>query len=122
VPFQEEDIQMASDKSFIEFIVDQMGNAGYISQKKMFGEYAIYCDSKVVALVCDNQLFVKPTEDGRAYIGEIVEAAPYPGAKLYFLIEDKFEDREWISGLIKITAQALPFPKQKQTKTKRTNK
>ena len=96
---------MASDKSFIEFIVDQMGDAGCISHKKMFGEYAIYCDGKVVALVCDNQLFVKPTEGGRAYIGEIVEAAPYSGAKLYFLIEDAFEDREWISGLIKITAQ-----------------
>jgi hypothetical protein len=26
------------------------------------GEYAIYCNGKVVALVCDNQLFVKPTE------------------------------------------------------------
>jgi len=113
---------MASDKSFIEFIVDQMGNAGFISQKKMFGEYAIYCDGKVVALVCDNQLFVKPTEGGRAFIGEIIEAAPYPGSKLYFLIEDKFEDREWIGGLIKITAQELPIPKQKRNKTKGTNK
>jgi TfoX/Sxy family transcriptional regulator of competence genes len=113
---------MASDKSFIEFIVDQMGNAGFISQKKMFGEYAIYCDGKVVALVCDNQLFVKQTEGGRAYIGEIVEAAPYPGAKSYFLIEEKFEDREWIGGLIKITAQELPIPKQKRKKSKGTNK
>ena len=58
---------MASDKSFIEFIVDQMGDAGFISHKKMFGEYAIYCDGKVVALVCDNQLFIKPTDGGRAY-------------------------------------------------------
>ena len=88
----------------------------------MFGEYAIYCDGKVVALVCDNQLFVKPTEGGRAYIGNIVEAAPYPGAKLYCLIEDAFEDREWISGLIKITARELPIPKQKQSKTKGTSK
>jgi len=108
---------MASDKNFIEFIVDQMGNAGFISHRKMFGEYAIYCDGKVVALVCDNQLFIKPTEGGRAYIGNIVEAAPYPGAKLYFLIEDAFEDREWISNLIKITAQELPIPKQKRSKT-----
>jgi len=110
---------MASDKNFIEFIVDQMGDAGRIAPKKMFGEYAIYCDGKVVALVCDNQLFVKPTEGGRAYIGNIVEAAPYPGAKLYFLIEDACEDREWISGLIKITAQELPIPKQKRHKTKK---
>jgi hypothetical protein len=54
-----EGLRMASDKSFIEFIVDQMEDAGLISYKKMFGEYAIYCDGKVVALVCDNQLFVK---------------------------------------------------------------
>ena len=40
----------------------------------MFGEYAIYCDGKVTALVCDNQLFVKPMEAGRSFIGEVVEA------------------------------------------------
>lgn len=67
---------MASDRSFIDFLLDQMGNAGSISQKKMFGEYAIYCNGKVVALVCDNQLFLKPTESGRKYIGEPVEAPP----------------------------------------------
>ena len=27
----------------------------------MLGEYVIYCNNKVVALVCDNKLFVKPT-------------------------------------------------------------
>ena len=109
---------MATDKDFIDFIVDQVGPAGSISQKKMFGEYALYCDGKVVALVCDNQLFVKPTAGGREYIGAVVEAPPYPGAKLYFLIEDAFEDRDWISGLIKITAQELPVPKPKRGKTK----
>jgi len=104
---------MASDKSFVEFVVDQMGDAGTITYRQMFGEYAIYCDGKVVALVCDNQLFVKPTAKGRAYIENIVESAPYPGAKLYFLIEDAFEDREWIGGLIKITAQEVPLPKKR---------
>ncbi len=107
---------MSSDKSFIEFIVDQMEDAGTISSRKMFGEYAIYCDGKVVALICDSQLFVKPTEGGRAYICDVVKAEPYPGAKLYFLIEDKFEDREWISGLIRITAHELPMPKQKRSR------
>jgi len=115
-------IKMASDQSFVEFVADQMGNAGFISYKKMFGEYALYCGSKVVALICNNQLFVKPTESGRAYIGNPVEAPPYPGAKLYFLIEDAFEDQEWISGLIKITAQQLPPPKPKRRQTKETDK
>lgn len=108
---------MASDPNFIDFIADQIGDAGAISYRKMFGEYAIYCDGKVVALVCDNQLFVKPTEGGRAYIGDArVEAPPYPGAKMYFLMEDALDDREWISGLIRITAQMLPLPKEKRSK------
>jgi TfoX/Sxy family transcriptional regulator of competence genes len=113
---------LASDKSFIEFVADQMGDAGRISYKKMFGEYALYCEGKVVSLVCNNQLFVKPTDGGRAYIGDIVEAAPYPGAKLHFLIEESLENREWISGLIRITAQELPMPDQKKSKTKKARK
>ena len=107
---------MATDQEFMEFLADQMSGAGEISYRKMFGEYAVYCDGKVVALVCDNQLFVKPTSAGRAYVGEPTEAPAYPGAKNSFLIEDAFEDREWISELILITAKDLPTPKPKKTK------
>jgi len=107
---------MSSDQDFVEFVADQMAAAGNISYRKMFGEYAVYCDSKVVALICDNQLFVKPTQEGRSYIGNVCEAPPYPGAKMYFLIEDAYEDPEWISGLIRITAKQLPIPKPKGIK------
>lgn len=109
---------MSSDQSFVEFVTEQMGAAGNISYRKMFGEYAVYCNGKVVALICDDQLFVKPTEKGRSYIGNVCEAPPYPGAKLYFLIEDAYEDPEWISGLIRITASELPIPKPKGIKHK----
>ena len=107
-------IKMASDKKFVEFIADQIENAGIITYKKMFGEYALYSDGKVVALICDDQLFVKPTEGGRAYIKNVTEAPPYPGAKMSFLIDGRMEDREWISGLIRITAKELPAPKPKK--------
>ena len=86
--------RMASDISFVEFIVDQIQNAGKITYRKMFGEYAIYNDTKVIGLICNNQFFLKPTEGGRSFIGDVIEAPPYPGAKLHFLIEDKVEDRE----------------------------
>ena len=105
---------MASDKSFVEFIVDQIDNAGQITFKKMFGEYAVYCNGKVVALVCDNRLFVKPTVGGRAFIGNVDEVPPYTGAKPSFLIDDRFEDREWISNLIRITYKELPETKPKK--------
>ena len=108
---------MASDQSFVEFVVDQMENAGDITYKKMFGEYGLYCDDKIVALVCDNRLFVKPTKAGESFISNIVEAPPYPGAKPYLLIEEQMEDRDWISRLIELTANELPIPKPK-VKTK----
>lgn len=104
---------------FLDFVVDQIENAGQITYKKMFGEYAIYSDGKIFALVCDNKLFIKPTEAGRVFIRDVVEAPPYPGAKLSFLIEDKLEDRDWISNLVKITLDELPEPKPKKKKNKR---
>ncbi len=110
---------MASDLGFIEFIVDQIENAGEITYKKMFGEYALYSDGKVVALICDDQLFVKPTQAGKSFISNVIEAPPYPGAKLYYRIEDKIEDREWISTLIRLTEEELPEPKLKSLKKKK---
>lgn len=109
---------MASDLSFVEFVVDQIDDAGTVTYRKMFGEYAVYCDGKVTALICDNQLFIKPTEAGRTFIGDPVEAPPYPGAKNSFLIEDQIDDREWISHLVRITAKELPEPKPKKKKKK----
>lgn len=106
---------MASDQDFVDFVVDQMNGAGAISFRKMFGEYAVYCDGKVVALICDNQVFVKQTAGGKAYIGDVVEAPAYPGAKMSFLI-DNFEDRQWFSELIRITAAEIPMPKPKKKK------
>jgi len=109
---------MASDISFIEFIVDQIKPAGEITYRKMFGEYALYCDRKVVALVCDNQLFVKPTEAGKLLLNPVIEAPPYSGAKSYFLIKDQVENSEWISNLIRLTAAELPEPKPKKKRTR----
>lgn len=114
---------MASNQDFVEFVVDQIDPTCEVSFRKMFGEYAIYSKGKVVALICDNQLFVKPTDAGRAFIGEVTEAPPYPGARLSFLVQDKIEDRDWLTQLISLTAQALPAPKPKaKKKPKRSSK
>ena len=109
---------MASDASFVEYVVDQMSDAGHITSRPMFGEYAIYCDAKVVALVCDNQLFVKPTAAGRAELETVVEAPPYPGAKPYFLIEAELEMPPVMVAVIRATARELPAPRPKTSKPK----
>jgi len=109
---------MASDQNFVDFVLDQIENAGEVTAKKMFGEYGVYSDGKIFALICDNKLFIKPTNAGREFIQDIVEAPPYKGAKPSFLIEDKIEDREWLSELVRITVKELPESKPKKKKKK----
>lgn len=106
---------MASQQGIVDYIVEQSAQAGAVSSRKMFGEYAIFCDGKVVALVCDDQLFVKPTNAGRMFIGTPAEAPPYKGAKPYFLISgDQWDNADWLAELIKISTAELPFPKPKK--------
>ncbi|NTW55283.1 MAG: TfoX/Sxy family protein [Chlorobaculum sp.] len=105
---------MSSDLPFVEYACEQMSGAGAITFRKMFGEYALYCDGKVVALVCDNRLFVKPTAAGREIAGQLAEAPPYPGAKLHLLVGQELDDREWLSSLIRVTARELPVPKARR--------
>ena len=113
---------MASDLSFVEYVRDQMHGAGAVTFRKMFGEYALYVDEKVVALVCDNQLFVKPTAAGRALLGAVTEAPPYPGAKPHLLITEQLEDQALIVELMRATSAELPPPKPKPAKKAATKR
>ncbi len=110
---------MSTDASFIAYLSDQMADAGAITFRKMFGEYAVYLNGKVVALVCDNQVFVKPTEAGRRLLGEeLTEAPPYPGAKMFFNVTDGLDDREALAVLLRATECALPAPKPRRARAK----
>jgi TfoX/Sxy family transcriptional regulator of competence genes len=105
---------MSTDPRTVAFIVDQAARAGAVSSKRMFGEYGLYCDGKMVALVCDDKLFVKPSPGGRAFAVDAEEAAPYPGAKPCLLVDaDRWEDGDWLTELFRVTASELPLPKAK---------
>ena len=105
---------MASQQSTVDHILEQIEAAGSVSARKMFGEYGVYCDGKIVALVCDDQFYLKPTPAGRALLGEVDEKPAYPGAKPSFRIDGtRWDDADWMSELVRITAAALPMPKGK---------
>jgi TfoX/Sxy family transcriptional regulator of competence genes len=103
---------VASKQSIVDYLVDQMGRG--VSAKKMFGEYGLYLDGVLFALVCDDTLFVKPTEEGRRLLGDVREAPPYPGAKNAFVVEgDRWDDGDWLAELARVTKRALPPAKPK---------
>ncbi|MEW5835165.1 MAG: TfoX/Sxy family protein [Pseudomonadota bacterium] len=104
---------MASDVDFVAYVCEQAGLGDALSYRKMFGEYALYLDGRVVALVCDNMLFVKPTDAGHALLGAVEEAPPYPGAKPHWRLDEVLDDGERLGRLLRATAAALPLPRPK---------
>ena len=106
---------MSTSKSTAEYILDQLANAGAVRVTKMFGEYALYCDEKVVGLICDDQLFIKYTDKGKDFAeGRYSEGFAYPGAKPSMNVTDILDDAEFLCMLVRLTADALPMPKKKK--------
>ena len=102
----------------MEFVAEQLGDAGDITYRKMFGEYGFYCDGIFFACACDNQFFVKITEAGKKFMPDCETAPPYEGAKPYFLITE-LDDREFLKELVQRTCAALPVQKPRKKKRSR---
>lgn len=103
---------MASNPDFVQYVADQCAAAGDIMTRKMFGDYGIYCNGKIFGLICDDKLYIKPTEAGRKLLRTVELRPPYPGAKDYFYISD-VDDHEWLSALVTATCKELPVPQKR---------
>lgn len=106
---------MSSSPDFLEYVLEQIALVWPITYKKMFWEYWLFLDSKMFAVICDDQFFLKPTSKGREVLTDIIEAPPYTWAKDYFLIEN-LEDKEYLAQIIKVTWDELPYSKPKKKK------
>ena len=107
---------MPNSKDSVIHLTKCFSESGAIRLKPMFGEYAVYYKEKLVALFCNDHLYLKTTPPGREALGDTVELPPYPGAKPHLIVPDhKLDDHSWLSELIRATAVALP-EKQKPTK------
>ncbi|GGK15057.1 TfoX/Sxy family protein [Luteimonas terricola] len=112
---------MATDQDFIDYVAEQAGLGERLTRRKMFGEYAVYVDGKVVAFACDNSLFVKPSAATTRLAPDLPQRPPYPGAKDYPVADELLDDTDALRRLILETAALMPEPKpRKPRKTGRT--
>lgn len=109
---------MSTSKQTVAFIEDQLAPLD-VRTKSMFGEYAIYCNDKVVGFICDDTLFIKPS-GADDFVQERTSLAPaYPGSKDYNSVPgDVLEDVAWLREAIERVADALPLPKPKTSKSR----
>lgn len=110
---------MATEKSFVDFVVEVAGLGGRLTHKKMFGEYALYLDGKVVAFACDNSLYLKPSRAAATLAPELPQGPPYPGAKDHPVADALLDDPEALRRLIEETAALMPLPKAKKAPVSR---
>ncbi len=112
---------MASKQSTVDSILTRLAGSGNISAKKMFGEYGLFLSGRMIGFICDDELLFKPTKRGRELFSELVEAAPYPGAKPCFLVpKERWSKRDWLVKVAIATASEIPVPeKTKREKKKR---
>ncbi|MCL1912062.1 MAG: competence protein TfoX [Leptospirales bacterium] len=105
---------MASDIDFVNYVMDQINDAGVTSYKKMFGEYMVYVNQKPVILICDNTAFVKKLDCVKEFL-EIEETGhPYNGAKEHYILD--VDNRETIKNIVRALEKVIPVPKKKNKK------
>ena len=106
---------MASTLEFVEYVAEQLHEAGNISYKKLFGEYGLWCDGKFFGTVEGNQFYVKMTQAGHEMMPEAVPAAPHGGRPGMYLVEE-LGDRDFLRRLVEATCAALPEPRSRRRK------
>ena len=105
---------MATERSFVEYVTEVARLGDRLTYKKMFGEYALYLDGKVVAFACDNSLFIKPSRAVSTLAPDLPQGPPYPGAKDYPIADELLDDPDALRRLIEETAALMPLPKPKK--------
>jgi TfoX/Sxy family transcriptional regulator of competence genes len=110
---------MGSRRETVDYLLEQLSRVDEIRALRMFGEFGIYAGDKFVALLCDDELYVKATAAGRAYFPDCVERAPFPGAKPWLLVPgERWEEPHWLCELIALTAREL-LPVQPKRRSRR---
>jgi hypothetical protein len=113
---------MSTRQSMVDAVLRALEPAN-VRARPMFGEYGIYCDDRLVGLVCDDIFYLKTSsvEDDRLSACE--RASPYPGAKDCYVIaingdgsdvnDDSSGGDDWLVDVVQATAVALPPAKKR---------
>ena len=103
---------MASDKEYLEYILEQLAMPEDVSYRAMMGEYVLYYRGKVIGGIYDDRFLVKPVKSAAAMMPQAVTELPYEGAKAMLLV-DNVENTEFLQALVKAMYDELPPPKKR---------
>ena len=103
---------MASSREYLDFIMEQLSEAGDVSCRAMMGEYILYYRGKVIGGIYDDRFLVKDTKDAAAMMPDAERELPYEGAKKMLLVDD-VENKDFLKALLNALYDELPSSKRK---------
>ena len=106
---------MPNSPATIAHIVDTFPDLN-LTVKKMFGEAALYLDGVVVAFICDDTLFLKPTPAALDLLPDAERGPAYPGSKDYIIGSEFLDDPALCTQAFRAVQSDAPPPKPKAAK------
>jgi TfoX/Sxy family transcriptional regulator of competence genes len=99
---------MTTSTSYIAHLEDRWRGIPDLRFRAMFGEYGVYVGDKMVAMVCDQSVYVKLLPRTTALLGaDAPTGHPYPGAKPAYLLSDtELDDVDRMRTLFDAVASA----------------
>ena len=104
---------MASDKTYLEYVLEQLSALDGITYRAMMGEYILYYQGKIFGGIYDNRLLIKPVNAAKTRMPQAPLETPYPGAKDMLLAEE-LDNSVFLCELVAAMEPELPAPKQKK--------
>ncbi len=115
IKFKIGDLEMASSKDYLQFVLEQLSELQEITYRAMMGEFIIYYRGKIVGGIYDDRLLVKPTKSAISYMPAVTYEIPYENAKEMLLVEE-VDNKDFLTGLFDVMYDELPTPKPKKKK------
>jgi Regulator of competence-specific genes len=113
IKFKIGDLEMASSKDYLQFVLEQLSELQEITYRAMMGEFIIYYRGKIVGGIYDDRLLVKPTKSAISYMPTVTYEIPYENAKEMLLVEE-VDNKDFLTGLFDVMYDELPTPKPKK--------
>ena len=104
---------MASNKAYLDFVLEQLSELEDITYKAMMGEYILYYRGKLIGGIYDDRLLVKPVNSAVSLMPTATYELPYEGAKEMLPVDD-VDSKEFLSKLFDAMYNELPTPKKKK--------
>ncbi|MFT8593327.1 MAG: hypothetical protein ABF747_06950 [Bifidobacterium sp.] len=110
---------MGTSLEFVEYVCDEVREAGAVRYRKMFGDYMVYVNDRPLLLLCDSIVYVKMLPCIEDLMSDAERGIPYPGAKVHYILD--FENRELALPVIARLEEVTQIPKKRQ-RSARTSK